>query len=246
MPAMTVPRTQESPNGNILVEAPVERWTAWPVNWSAVWVGVLASTACVILFGLMGVALGAHLIGTEHRVVDLKKIALTTLALSVVSAFLSFVVGGWAAGKTAGILRSEPAMLHGAIVWLTAIPVLVVMAGLGAGSYFGGWYGGLAGTPAGAAATTPYEKPEAPGANATEGEKTNFRAEQAEYNRQVNQWREETPKATQNAALGAITALLLSLIGSVIGGWMASGEPMSFSHHRTRGLGKPELSRSRV
>ena len=24
------------------------------------------------------------------------------------------------------------------------------------------------------------------------------------------------------------------LIGSVLGGWMASGEPMTFTHHRTR------------
>ena len=33
---------------------------------------------------------------------------------------------------------------------------------------------------------------------------------------------------------GAVTALLLGLIGGVVGGWMASGEPMNFSHYRTR------------
>ena len=38
----------------------------------------------------------------------------------------------------------------------------------------------------------------------------------------------------QLAALGALTALLLGLVGSVIGGWMASGEPMTFTHYRTR------------
>ena len=31
----------------------------------------------------------------------------------------------------------------------------------------------------------------------------------------------------RNGALGALTALLVSLMGSVIGGWMASGEPMT-------------------
>jgi hypothetical protein len=30
----------------------------------------------------------------------------------------------------------------------------------------------------------------------------------------------------RNNALGALTALLLGLIGSVLGGWMASGKPM--------------------
>jgi len=48
------------------------------------------------------------------------------------------------------------------------------------------------------------------------------------------QWREDTPRAVRNAALGAVTALLLGLVGSVIGGWMASGEPMTFGHHRYR------------
>jgi uncharacterized membrane protein YeaQ/YmgE (transglycosylase-associated protein family) len=50
----------------------------------------------------------------------------------------------------------------------------------------------------------------------------------------VRQWNEDTPRVIRNNALGAITALLLGLIGAVIGGWMASSEPMNFSHYRTR------------
>ena len=38
----------------------------------------------------------------------------------------------------------------------------------------------------------------------------------------------------RNAALGAMTALLVGLIGSVIGGWMASGEPMTLTYYQTR------------
>jgi hypothetical protein len=38
----------------------------------------------------------------------------------------------------------------------------------------------------------------------------------------------------RHAALGAITALLIGLVGSVIGGWLASGEPMTFTYYRTR------------
>jgi hypothetical protein len=43
-----------------------------------------------------------------------------------------------------------------------------------------------------------------------------------------------SPEAVRNTALAALTAVLLGLIGSVIGGWMASGEPMTLMHHRTR------------
>jgi hypothetical protein len=43
-----------------------------------------------------------------------------------------------------------------------------------------------------------------------------------------------SPDAVRNTALAALMSLLVGLIGSVIGGWMASGEPMTLTHHRTR------------
>jgi hypothetical protein len=36
----------------------------------------------------------------------------------------------------------------------------------------------------------------------------------------------------RNSALGAVTALLIGLVGSVIGGWMASGQPMTIWQRR--------------
>jgi hypothetical protein len=43
---------------------------------------------------------------------------------------------------------------------------------------------------------------------------------------------EEFGRAVRNAALGGATALLLGLAGAVVGGWMASGEPMSIRRRR--------------
>lgn len=40
--------------------------------------------------------------------------------------------------------------------------------------------------------------------------------------------------AVRNGALAALVALLIGLMGSVIGGWLASGEPMTITLHRTR------------
>ena len=94
-------------------EIEYEKWVHWPVNWSAVWVGALAALVAVLIFGLIGVAIGAHLLGPEDRVVDLNKLGIGALIFSVFSAFIAFVIGGWITGKVAGILRSEPAMLHG-------------------------------------------------------------------------------------------------------------------------------------
>ena len=175
----------------------------WPINWSAIWVGTLAALAIALIVSLAGAALGAHQLGPGGRIASWKDVGFGALVFSVVGAFAAFVVGGWVAGKINGFRRAETDMLHGAIVWLVAVPLLVIFAALGAGTLFGGWYGGLAGTPIWA---TP----------------NNVAADPA------------AATAARNTALLAVTALLIGLIGSVLGGWMASGEPMSINLYRTR------------
>ncbi len=183
-----------------------EHWVPWPISWSAVWVGALAALATTLIIGLAGIALGAHELGPARRIIHWREFGLAALIFAVFGAFLAFVVGGWVAGKMARLPGVEAATLHGAIAWLVAVPLLLVLAAFGAGSYFGGWYGGLAGTPAW---VVPPSGPVDPDAAA----------------------------AARNAALGTVTALLLGLVGSVIGGWMgwmAAGEPMRFKGLRTR------------
>ena len=118
-----------------------EKWAHCHVNWTAVGVGALTAFSLVLLFGLVGIAVGAHLLGAEHRVVDLRKLGIGTLIFSVCGAFFSFAAGGWVAGKIAGILHSEPGMLHGAITCLVTVPMLVIAAGLGSSSFFAQWFG---------------------------------------------------------------------------------------------------------
>ncbi|MFL5495761.1 MAG: hypothetical protein ACJ8DC_15370 [Gemmatimonadales bacterium] len=119
-------------------------WTRWPVAWSAIWVGTLTALAVGTIIGLLGFALGAHEIS---RYVDWKKVRLVTLVFSIGGAFFAFVAGGWTAARIAGIRRSEPAILHGSIVWLLALPLLMVLGAVGGLAHFGGWYAGLSGTP---------------------------------------------------------------------------------------------------
>jgi hypothetical protein len=183
------------------VEArPIERyqepWVAWPVAWNAIWVGALAALAVALIIGLLGVALGAHELVPPRRVVRVRDFGFGAAVFSVVGALLAFGARGWIASKIAGLRRAEPAMLHGAVVWLLAVPLLLVLAALGAGGYFGGWYSGLGGTPPW---VTPPSSPVDP----------------------------DAALAARNSALGALTALLLGLIGSVIGGWLGSRKPMA-------------------
>jgi uncharacterized membrane protein YeaQ/YmgE (transglycosylase-associated protein family) len=172
-----------------------EGFLPWYVSWSGVFVGALSALALLLVFGLTGLAVGAHHIG--QRFASWHEFRLTTLAFSVFGSFLSFVLGGWAAARVAGTRRAETAMLHGAIAWLVTIPGLLFFAALGAGGYLGIWHSGLAATPAWARQATAENAPAA--------------------------------LAARNAALGALTAILLGLVGSVVGGWMSSGERMSLN-----------------
>ena len=46
----------------------------------------------------------------------------------------------------------------------------------------------------------------------------------------------EIARAMRNTALASVVALLIGLMGAVIGGWMASGEPMTLTYYRRRDL----------
>ncbi len=200
--------TNEGPQG-----LPSEdTWRAWPVSWSAVWVGTLTALAVLLVIGLIGLAVGAHLVGPSSRILSWKEFGLLAMLFSVAGAFFSNVAGGWVAARVAGTRRAEPAMLHGAIAWLVGVPLLVVLVGLGAGNLFGSWYNGLGGTPS-------WVQAPAPKATAAPADEVTKREA------------EDAARAARNSALAALTALILGLVGSVLGGWMASGEPMTFSHY---------------
>lgn len=169
-------------------------WTPWRVNWSAIWVGALAALAAAVILGLVGTTIGA----TGARSLSWSAVTKLDVAVAVLGAFFAFVAGGWTTAKVAGIPYAEPAILHATIAWLVALPLMLVLLALGAGSAFGGWYGGLAGPASLAAGAVVVEL------------------------------------SVRATALASLTTILVGLIGSVIGGWIASGEPMTFTHHRTR------------
>ncbi len=215
-----------------------EAFAGWRINWSAVWVGALTAFSLLVLFGLIGAAIGAHASATGSRLADLKQLSIWGAILAVCAAFFSSVVGGWAATKVSGIRHSEPAMLQGAITWLLLVPLLCLAAALGAGSMFGGWYGGLTGPPVAQLGSPAVAQPQASAGQIIPPSATAPAPSMAHV---VARDDVDAARAARNSALGAITALLLGLAGSVVGGWMGCGEPMTFSHYKTR---RPVFSHS--
>ena len=60
-----------------------ESWTAWPVFWTPVIVGALASVVAVVLFGVIGTAVGSWKAGNEGRVTDFSGIGRVAVAYAV-------------------------------------------------------------------------------------------------------------------------------------------------------------------
>ena len=57
-----------------------------------------------------------------------------------------------------------------------------------------------------------------------------------------------TAIAIRNAAVGSTLGILIGLMGAVVGGWFASGEPMNVSYYRTRdsSFGRTPLASDRT
>ena len=189
-----------------------DTWTAWPVYWTPIIIGALGSIVAVVLFGVIGTAVGSWKAGNEGRVTDFSGIGRGAVGYAVFASFLAFVIGGWITTRIAGIRRAEPAILHAAITFLVATVALLAMASFG-GAVFNGWYVSLAPAPI---VPTPAGQPVDPNA----------------------------AKAAAAGATAAAVAILLGLAGSVVGGWMGSGERMDFAfvERERRRLARPATS----
>jgi hypothetical protein len=157
----------------------------WAVSWTGIWLGALAGVVAVVLFGFMGIALGAATTGD----VTLRSMGFFGLVWAVAASFFAFVIAGWVSSSIAGSVTAEAGSLHGAGAFLLGMVLLLGLAAVGA-HYVGGWY----------SAFVPATSGNAPSAD-----------------------------AARNAAVAAAGAILIGLMGSVIGGWLASGEAMDWA-----------------
>src|SRR5262249_58275364 len=134
-----------------------------------------------LIIALIGVAVGAQR-AADVRITRWSEFGLGSLIFAVCGAFLSFVVGGWVAGRMTGFIRAEPTILHGAMAWLLGASLMLAVGAAGA-TPFGPWYRGVI-------AARPPIVLAAPPATAVDP---------------------DAARAARNAALGGVAALLLGL-----------------------------------
>lgn len=191
---------------------PWVRGSDYPVSWPALIIGALSALCAMTVFGLIGGAFGAHQLGADGGPVDWKTLGVGALAFAVFTAFFSYAIGGWVAGKLSAGGRRRAAA-HGAMAWVVSVPVMLALLSVGAGTSLGALTAGLA-----PAQDAPVVQEAANDAAATARQGINAAANPLEA--------PETPApdpaaaaAARNAALTALTLLLLGLAGS----WLAGG-----------------------
>ena len=108
------------------------------IHWESIVAGALATLATFLLLGLL--ALGIDLLVDEDSGAALDWV-------SVIIGFLSFLVGGYVAGRILGDHRDTPTegardagrhgVRHGLLTWALATLLILVLSGLGMGTLFG-------------------------------------------------------------------------------------------------------------
>ena len=96
-------------------------------HWGAIFAGAVVALGVYILLALVGLGLGLSLF--EPTDSDPMNGSLTTTAIwQFVSQLVALGIGGFTAGRLAGVLHSMGAMLHGVTVWALTTLLAVYMA----------------------------------------------------------------------------------------------------------------------
>ena len=110
------------------------------VRWGPIWGGLLTTLTVFLLLSLLGLAIGLTSVPTGTAAAgaisgDTGRHSALWLAASGI---ISFLIGGYLAGKTAAVFDRTWGALNGAMIFFLAVPLIVWMASVGAGANLGG------------------------------------------------------------------------------------------------------------
>lgn len=184
------------------------------VHWGPIVAGLLTALTSLLLLGLLGLAVGLTTVnaGTAAAQGGPPPDAGRNSAIwAAVSGVLSFLIGGYVAGRTAAIFRRNWGALNGALVFMLAVPLILWLASQGLGTVLGS-LGSLAG---------------ALGSNPAATQAAQSAAAQAQSSAQSVQPVEvaRAAEGARNAAWGTLLGSLLGLGASALGGFLGTRHP---------------------
>jgi hypothetical protein len=184
------------------------------VHWGPIVAGLLMALTALLLLSLLGLAVGLTTLnaGTAAAQGGPPADAGRNSAIwAGIAGILSFLLGGYVAGRTAAVFNRGWGALNGALVFMLAVPLILWLAGQGLGTVFGSL-----GNLSGALASNPGAAQAAQGAGA--------QAQAAAQNVQpIDVAR--AAEAARNTAWGTLAGSLLGLAASAFGGWLGTRHP---------------------
>lgn len=108
------------------------------VSWGAILAGVAVALSIQLLLNLLGLGIGSSTIDIRQDGSPGDGLAIGAGIWFVVSALLSLLAGGWAAGRLAGVPNRQDGMLHGFTAWSITAILTIYLLSSAAGGILGG------------------------------------------------------------------------------------------------------------
>ena len=105
------------------------------VRWGPIWAGLLAALGTWILLSVLALAIGAQTV--DSTAVDAETASRGSGIASAIIGLLSFLLGGYIAGRTAAIRGPLSGLLHGFLVWALGLLLILALSSFGLGQLFG-------------------------------------------------------------------------------------------------------------
>lgn len=182
------------------------------VRWGPIVAGFLTALTSLLVLNLLGLAVGLTTVNAGTAAAqggpppDLGR---NSAIWGAISGIISFLLGGYVAGRTAAVFDRGWGALNGALVFLLGVPITFWLAGQGLGA--------LLGTLGGLAPSLNVDPATAQGA-------ANQAANQAQQTAQNIQPIDvaQAAERARNAAWAALMAVLLGLGAGALGGWLGT------------------------
>ena len=190
-------RGEYDPGDEVEPELPEGR-TRDRVRWGPIVAGLLTALTSLLLLSLLGLAIGLTVVNAGTAAAQGGPPAETGPASAIwaaISGLLSFLLGGYVAGRTASLFSRGWGAFNGAMVFLLAVPLILWLASQGLGGILGN-LGAFAGD-------------------------LGNQARQAAGDAQPIDVARAAERA-RNTAWGALTGSLLGLGASALGGWLGT------------------------
>lgn len=172
------------------------------VRWGPIFAGIVTALATQLILSALGAAIGAtNIAGSGAPRTYADDVGRAVGIWSIISLFLSLLIGSWVAARASGPMNRNTAMLNGAILWATTLALSSWLLASGITGAFG-----IVGANAGEIVNQAQQ-----GAVNVPNNPPNVTAQQ------TRDIASATAKAGWSFAIGSLLGLAASLIGSSIG-----------------------------